>query len=179
MRFASAAQLAQTQIARKDAVRKMALEEHEKFVSFMRQEHFALVSGNVSEATLRALDHPFARRHLGGLDAGVRKARRKNLMGASNVRLLPINVQTGRLRRSLFMRRGDVAPPVVQTFEVGFAARHAKYVLAKRGTKRMIARQFVETKQKVENRRRRELAQKIRLGIVRIHAQQLQGGSTT
>lgn len=177
MRFASAAQLAQTQIARRDAVKAMAMEEHEKFVAVMRQEHFALVSGNVSEATLRALDHPFARRHLAGLAAGVKATRRKNLMGAANVRVLPINVQTGRLRRSLFKRKAN-AQNALQTFEVGFAAPHAKYVLAKKGTRRMIARQFQETKAKLEKKRKRELDQKIRIGIVRIHAQQLTGGNT-
>lgn len=178
MRFASADQLAQTQIARRKEVQRMAREEHEKFVELMRQEHFALVSGGVSDTTLRALDHPFARRHFAGLDAAVKKTRRKNLMGAANIRLLPINVQTGVLRKSLFMRRGAEDPPVVQTFEVGFSAPHAKYVLARKGTRRMIARQFQETKKKVEKRRTRELAQKIRLGIVRIHAQQLSGGNT-
>lgn len=178
MRFASADQLAQTQIARHKEIEKMAKEEHERFVTLMRDEHRALVSGTVSEATLRALDHPFARRHLAGLAPAVKRTRRKNLMGAANIRLLPINVQTDRLRRSLFVRRNPDAPKITQSFDVGFSAMHAKYVLAKRGTRYMVARQFQETKAKVEKRRSRELAQKIRLGIVRIHAQQLTGGNS-
>lgn len=176
VRFASAEQLAETQEARKDEVKRMAMEEHADFVARMREEHFHLVSGNVSAKTLRALDHPFARRHLSGLDLGAKKARRKNLMGAANVRVLPINVQGGQLRRSLYVQYKTPEENEIQAFEVGFAAPHAKYVLAKRGTKRMIARQFQEVKKKIETKRKRELAQRIRIGIVRIHANN-KGGS--
>jgi hypothetical protein len=76
------------------------------------------------------------------------------------------------------MKRNPDDAKVTQSFDVGFAAYYAKYVLAKKGTRYMVARQFQETKKKVEKRRKRELAQKIRLGIVRIHAQQLSGGKT-
>lgn len=172
MRFASAAQLAQTQLARADEVSRMAKEEHEAFVRLMEDEHRMLVSGNIPAKTLRALGHPFARRHAAGLTSAVRKARRKNLMGAMRIRTLPINVQTDRLRSSLFAKKIDDRQ-TAQSFQVGFSAPHAKYVLAKRGTRRMIERRFIETKQQIEKRRERELRQRIRYGIVQIHAQTL------
>jgi hypothetical protein len=52
---------------------------------------------------------------------------------------LPINRQTGRLQQSLRITKVSGG---IQSYRLEFMAPHAKYVLAQRGTRKMVARGF-------------------------------------
>lgn len=54
--------------------------------------------------------------------------------------LLIINKDKGNLRNQAFLRK-TTSPGASQSFALGSDARHAKYVLDPRGTKKMIGRQ--------------------------------------
>lgn len=92
-----------------------------------------LSSGSVSTATLVKLGHPFGRGRVAqeststGRYRGTAKAR---------MRLLPINVQSGRLRRSMTSRsRGK------QSFEtLSRTVPYARFILSESGTRKMVAR---------------------------------------
>lgn len=102
-------------------------EMHKQLAERGKDDHFSLTSGKVTTKQLRALGHPFGRR-----PSGRKRGRTPNL---------PINVQTGKLRRALIMNmlwrnsRG-------QSYGVFFKVPYAKYILARGGTGKMIARQF-------------------------------------
>lgn len=106
-------------------------------VDAARADALKLTSGTLSTAQLRAMGHPFARRHRNTL-----------------IPPLPINRQTGRLQASLrVFRRGE------NQAQLQFTAPHAKFVLAPQGTAKMLPRGFW-----VEMRRRHNarLGQRIR-----------------
>lgn len=96
----------------------------ERLKPFVRKTVIDLTSGTVKTATLRRLGHPFSRRHP------------KPLIPA-----LPINVQTGRLRKSVRI----VATGKRPIYRVQFTVPYAKYVLALHGTQRMVPRRFWQT----------------------------------
>lgn len=85
-----------------------------------RQDAVRLTSGTLSARQLRAMGHPYARRHRNPL-----------------IPPLPINRQTGRLQASLRVFRRGETQAVLQ-----FTAPHAKFVLAPMGTTRMLPRGF-------------------------------------
>jgi hypothetical protein len=107
-------------------------------------------SGNVSLKTLRRLGHPYGR----GANASAstptgfqRTFDKKKLKALSGRASLPkvqgkyiINKQSGRLRAGAYLRKIN-SPNATQSFALGSDARHAKYVLDPRGTKKMIGRQ--------------------------------------
>jgi hypothetical protein len=87
-------------------------------VDASRADALKLTSGNLSTAQLRAMGHPYARRHRNTL-----------------IPPLPINRQTGRLQASLrVFRRGE------DRAQLQFTAPHARFVLAPQGTARMLPR---------------------------------------
>lgn len=93
------------------------------------------VSGRISQYELKRLGHPYARRR-----------------GRPTLSPLPINVQSGRLRRSFrtFRRRELVT-------QMQFTARHAKYVLSETGTRRMVPRGFWQSFREFYEREKRAL----------------------
>jgi hypothetical protein len=105
----------------------------------MKEEAIKLTSGTVSTAQLRAMGHPFARRHPGSL------AR------------LPINRQSGGLQRSIRIMPRTVAGE--EGFQLQFTSPHSKYVLRRMGTRKMVARGFWSEMK----RRFRRLASKVKL----------------
>ena len=121
--FTRAEDLARHQRERAKRVqRSMELGSQEVAESAKRHASL-LVSGFISTKDLARLDHPFARRH-----------------GSARLPVLPINMQSGRLRNSLrvFKRKtGDVT-----MWRLQFMAPYAKFVLSPTGTKRMLPRNF-------------------------------------
>jgi hypothetical protein len=140
---------------------------HEELVGQGQNDHNAYTGGGLSKKALRAMGHPFARsapgssaaRNIKGADKqkkfkgyGKRYAfqstnkqgkvvtQSKTQVGAKGkVSPLPINKQTGELRRTFFKTKYGGKDKVVW---MGFRAPHAKYVLSPTGTKKMIYRGF-------------------------------------
>lgn len=97
--------------------------EWEHMVDDMRSDAVVEASGPYTERELRRMDHPYARRH-----------------GKAKLPLLPININTGRLLRSMrVMRRKTVTGTV---WQLQFMAPHGKFVLAPDGTKYMLPRGY-------------------------------------
>ena len=95
----------------------------------MKNEMRKSTSGTVSTQQLRAMDHPFARRHKWGKSNPI------------PVPLTPINVQSGALQNSYFdyfSRIGQME--FLWTF--GFAVPYAGYVLNPGGTRYMVDRHY-------------------------------------
>ena len=123
------------------------ISEHEQMIRDMESDAKELVSGKVSKSTLRRLGHPF------GKTAGGRKR--------GKLPLLPINVQTGRLKRSL-ERRKISSHSSDRVYDIGFDAPYAKYVLAIGGTKRMVSRGYWREVKKRWKKRNFDLLMRIR-----------------
>lgn len=132
-------------------------ELHAEVVRAGLRDHLQLTSGRLSSRTLRAMGHPFGRGTSGktstatGLARGIVRGSPKSFAGQGRkgqvsargvVASLPINKQSGGLRRSL-RQRGPNGPS--QTYEIYFdagVARYAPLILSPTGTKRMINRGF-------------------------------------
>lgn len=114
-----------------------------------RDDHAQYTSGRVSTAQLRAMGHPFGRKVTGGVRGVQNGATNRSLSGHAKrkgnqirrgkLRRLPINRQTGGLRRSFFQ---TVEQGPDRTVEMGFRAPYAAYVLGPKGTRKMVARGF-------------------------------------
>lgn len=156
----------QLQKAQQRKFLKMELNQrnvHKELMARAEKDYALGTGGGVSEKALAQMGHPFARE--GSAARGIVKNKTRFKTGGRSYRTvrskkgggskvtqrsqvrngiiqpLPINKQTGELRRS-FKRRG--------TFEVtymGFTAPHAKYILSPQGTKRMVARGFYSKRQ--------------------------------
>lgn len=109
------------------------------------QDHYELTSGKITTKTLRRLGHPFGRgqapqkRGQGNANLAPRhtpKARLTKVGMRGKVPSLPINAQSGRLRRSF--RVNDSANVV----GLSNSAPYARYILSPVGTKYMIGRGF-------------------------------------
>lgn len=104
-----------------------------------------MMSGAITRRQLRRLGHPFGRgsnpaqsgegyRSVRGAD----RAKARRIIGRANVPPLPINVQSGRLRRSVYVRR---AGPM--DWRTGASAPYARYILSPVGTRRMVGRGLI------------------------------------
>lgn len=142
---------------------KMALTQvkaHEELVQQGENDHKAYVLGGISSKALKAMGHPFARQGSAargivknkkqfktyGNRYGYQSTTKKGVVNASRTQVskgkvdpLPINVQTGQLRRSYFRTKYSGRDKVVW---MGFRSPHAKAVLSPTGTKKMIYRGF-------------------------------------
>jgi hypothetical protein len=108
--------------------------EHRRMAELLYGDMQKRTSGRVSTATLRRLGHPFSRAKARGFKGGV-----SGRVKAMGVPKLPINRQTGRLQQSLRMTKVSGG---IQSYRLEFMAPHARYVLAQRGTRKMVARGF-------------------------------------
>lgn len=127
------------------------IELHEEMVKAGVGDHLRLTSGRVSTAQLRMMGHPFGRGAAGGRGmvkgnlANVRSKGRTWRTGQVSARgviaPLPINKQTGGLRRSLKVSGPSGSE---RKYSVGFTAPYAALVLAPAGTKKMIDRGFYQ-----------------------------------
>ena len=118
-------------------------------------DFLALTIGTLSEKQLRAMGHPYGRtarvirtdKLNGFVGLNENRIRKNGTLGQNSslqqvkgqsVQLLPINRQTGRLRRGIaLMQRMTGGNPSYDLFS---GVPHAKYVLALDGTKHMKAR---------------------------------------
>lgn len=120
-------------------------------VAEARNDALQLTSGSVGKGELRKLGHPFGRRASGRL--------------RGKLPILPINVQSGNLRRSLNMKllwrniRGE-------SYGLYFSTGYAKYIISKGGTKFMIARGFQTELEKRWMARKKAMIQHLRGGGV-------------
>jgi hypothetical protein len=125
---------------------------HTELVRGGKRDAAEATSGSITTAKLRAMGHPFGR--VGGqgsatIGRGIQgaKGRFKGTGGKGQVTAkgvvqpLPINDQTGDLRKSFFLD-GPTGKNMV--YDMGFAASYAKYVLSPTGTKAMVPRGYFE-----------------------------------
>lgn len=112
-----------------------------------RRDLWESVSGPLKEKVLRAMGHPYAKRarsqaqlasasRIAKGGVGLVQNRVRQVSRSGRVLPLPINVQTGELRRGIFVKRVRE-----NTYDVGSSAAHAKRQFAPKGTKYMISRQ--------------------------------------
>lgn len=143
--FTKPIDLYKTQVARFRKMAASAKSGHEELAKAGYSDGHELTMGRVKTKTLRQLGHPFGRGTSKatwtptGTKRGLRTKDARKLFGKSTIPTLPINRQTGRLRGSLYRRRDSGG---IQSFVVGFSAPHAQYVLAVKGTERMVARGY-------------------------------------
>jgi hypothetical protein len=154
---------------------------HRKAVREIADEVAAQVSGPLKAKDRRRLGHPYARRKFskrgfertGPRTHGIKgyrmsaRLRHGQPTVAAAVPLLPINADTGRLRKSLRMRAAPPKDPSGQVLQLGFTAPYAKHVLNPKGTKRMVARGFQKWKAGVDRRKNRELTHELKRMILR------------
>lgn len=148
--FEDAGALAMHQRARFQAVIGDQMKLHGEIALAGKEDFFDLTRGGIKTKTLRAMGHPFARRGsiIPGGQRGLSQSARKSgkflsagikgqVSAKGIVGRLPINIQSGQLRRGiqLVYRGGSL-----KVFELFSTARHAKYVLAVKGTDKMVER---------------------------------------
>jgi hypothetical protein len=105
-----------------------------------REDLHELTAGKISSKTLRKLGHPYGRGSspgAGKLQRASGRAKTKAATGRASVPLLPINKQSGKLRRGIFLRRSSGGK---QAYALGSGARHAKYIMNPAGTSKMVGR---------------------------------------
>lgn len=145
--------------------RKMKLDRervHRELVQQSISDHYEYTQGSISTKALAEMGHPFGRSGAGA--RGVKAAKRKKFAGAGAIRgyetdkagrwknsvkpqvnsrgavnPLPINRQTGKLRKSLRVT-GPSGP--LRIYRAGFTAEYAGFVLSPKGTSKMVARGF-------------------------------------
>jgi hypothetical protein len=137
--FTRAGDLARHQRERTERLYRSILAASEESARIAREEAEKLTSGTTSTRELTQAGHPFARAR-GANRFGGRGRGTVSLM--RSYPLVPINEQSGRLRRSwrIFRRRDPEKGSVA--FQLQNIAPESKYVLAPGGTARMIDRGF-------------------------------------
>jgi len=160
--FHRPADLVRHQMARFEKMKLDRNSAHREMVKGGVSDHNAYTKGTVSTEMLKEAGHPFGRKGAGA--RGIKASVRKKMAGKGSfkawqtdkkgnwsrkstpqisakgiIKPLPINRQTGDLRRSL-----RVSGPAgsQQVYRVGFTEKYAGFVLSPRGTKRMVARGF-------------------------------------
>ncbi len=107
-----------------------AEEWHREMARQAYADHQELLSGTTKTAQLRKDGNPFAKSPFkGGRRSGQKRVARPQL---------PINEQTGRLKRGLFLQESLFIGQ--QSIAIGSVAPYAKYILDPRGTRKMIGR---------------------------------------
>ncbi len=132
---------------------------HMEIVRGGREDLYNLTAGSITTKQLRAMGHPFGRglssksSTASGLMRGNRAGRRsKQFTGKRFVNPLPINKQSGQLRRGIFMHRTSGG---TLSYEVGSAAPYEPYILSPSGTTKMVGRGiFGVIKQRHKTRRK-------------------------
>lgn len=89
-----------------------------------------LTSGSISTAQLERMGHPYGRGVRGGSGKAMRGVR-----GRARIKPSPINKQTGRLNRSIYLKATGR-----HRYRLGASAPYAKYQFSPWGTKRMVRR---------------------------------------
>jgi len=176
-RYTNPRQLLAKQKAMIPKVEAKAKEIHLKAVRDTEKEiREKLLSGPLSPEDERRMGHPYAKIRMSR--RGYRRERLKggkvlstkmvgvNTGAGISVSLLPINHQTGDLARSAAILRFPVANSGDQELRLAYRSAHAKYVLAKPGTRYMRARGFQTKQREISVRIKRESEYAIRLMIL-------------
>jgi hypothetical protein len=124
---------------------------HERTARESLKDMYELTSGMTSKKTLARMNHPFGR--------GFANKRG----GRGRLQPLPINVQSGRLRRAIYLdKRGN-------DFLLGIkpTAKYFKYVVSRSGTKRMITRPLWSEVEKRFKARRKAVIDTLRQDLRR------------
>lgn len=139
--YTTPTQLAFAQKQRFMSVIHNQAEVHRRLAHAGLEDFLEATDGPLKKNILRAMGHPYGR-GAGGIGRGVTKKKLgSSLKGQVSrngaIRPLPINVQTGNLRRSIRLTgpRGST-----NEYRLAAYAKHARFVLAVNGTRRMIAR---------------------------------------
>jgi hypothetical protein len=144
--------LAIHQRRRAEKVRRSLAIAAQGMVNDMKQEALRLTSGTVSSDTLRAMGHPYARRRTQGRRRGGQRG---------SLPRLPINVQTGTLRKSLRVFKRTSHRGI--SWQLQFTSPHA-IVLSPGGTSTMVARGFwAAMKQHYNQKAKRRMLQAYRM----------------
>lgn len=169
--FRSAQVLANSQQNRSRKVVHAWKIEHKKMAGDLGRDMQDMVSGSVKTKELRRRGHPFGRRK-GRIslklyrNTGRKQTWRAGPKSRVPTPLLPINLQSGRLRRSF-----RIIPQTgigVQSFRLQFTARHSKFVLAQGGTKKMVARGYWSAVRVAWKSRNRKMVYQMRLRQLQI-----------
>jgi hypothetical protein len=138
-----------------------------------------LLSGPYTEKDLRRMGHPYARKSLSkrgfkrtrlkGKQQLSEKIRGRNKGSGVAVPLLPINVTTGKLRRSAVILR-IAKSDGGQDLRLAYREKYAQHVLNPKGTRAMKARGFQSAKAKIDKRFNKDLERNIKLIILRVAA---------
>lgn len=108
--------------------------EVEKIAIESVQDGINLTKGGISQRQLKAMGHPYGR----GANASQSTPGGLKRKGRSSAPLLPINQQTGKLRRG--WRMVAKGTPGKRTYTVFNTAKHARFILSPWGTKKMVGR---------------------------------------
>jgi hypothetical protein len=103
-----------------------------KSVQQARSDLHKETSGGVKTSALKAMGHPYGR---GGSAGSAGRGQRGSRRGRSSLAPNPINQQTGRLRRSIYLSERTPG-----RWYLGASAPYAKYQLSPTGTRKMIRR---------------------------------------
>jgi hypothetical protein len=113
-------------------------EYHDELAKAGLEDFREATDGPLKSSRLRAMGHPYARTGLGQRGAkGNASSSLKGQVSRGMVRPLPINVQSGQLRR---MTRLVGPSGAKREYLLGSWAAHAKFVLKRGGTKTMVDR---------------------------------------
>lgn len=146
--YTTPAALAKRQRARFAQAGKDMRKVHDILATSGHRDFLSQTSGRIAEKTLAAMGHPFAKNSaLAGAQRGIRSGTGKQFMRAGKkgqvrrngvVNRLPINRQTGKLRRGI--RLVGPARNRQRTYELASHVPYAKYVLSLTGTRYMVPR---------------------------------------
>jgi hypothetical protein len=96
------------------------------------KDNIELTGGQIKKQELRKMGHPYGRGRASGQGSPAGRKR-------GRAPLLPLNLQSGRLRRAMRSRNiGTKQRPGFETYASGVA--YAKYILSESGTRKMVAR---------------------------------------
>jgi hypothetical protein len=152
-----------------------------------------LLSGDISTKEFRAAGHPMARNTLSrrgfrrtrdpfrkGRGQMSEKVRGRHAGAAVGFPKLPINEQTGALKRSMrvvgeidtgrLIQEYGSGQPASQMLRIGFVQAYAAYVLRKGGTRLMVDRGYQAAFARIEKKRNTEMERDIRLMVLTVAA---------
>ncbi|MBN9504002.1 MAG: hypothetical protein BGO01_03660 [Armatimonadetes bacterium 55-13] len=158
-KFTSFKALARHQDARAKKIAVRAQRLHTDMVEDLNREAQDLSSGRVSTRTLRRMGHPFGRRM--GSKSNLKTRRTTWARQRGKLPTLPINVQSGLLRRSWIIRRTP-RRGFGQRWDMRNRAPYSKYVLSPGGTSKMVTRPLWRVLKQSWRKHNRQLIKKLR-----------------
>ena len=137
--YTTPTQLAVAQKQRFMRVMHKQEEVHTELARAGLDDFLEAVSGPLSSKQLRRMGHPYAKTGLGprGTKPGAQSSLKGQITKGGFVKPLPVNVQSGQLRR---LTRLTGPSGVNREYTLGSYAKHARFVLRRGGTKRMVER---------------------------------------